>query len=266
MRRLFEAGKSAWPNVALAEETFAAHVKARADGVSLETLHGADLFLACACGHGDDAAIAAFEARYVAEVPLFLRGVEQQASVVEEVKQLVRERLLVAGENGAKPKVLEYSGRGTLASWVRVVTLRIASNRRRATQPHRTTPFEEGSDASDLLPAVDPELAIIKSVYKNEFNAALREAFAALSPRERTLFRMHFVDGLNIDRIGTVFHVHRATVARWIAAAREQLVERTMATLGERLRVPKAELESLLRVVRSSLDVSLQSLLAAAEG
>lgn len=67
---------------------------------------------------------------------------------------------------------------------------------------------------------------------------------------------------MNIDRIGAVFNVHRATVARWIAAAREGLLERTMARLGERLRLEPADFESLLRVVRSSLDVSLHALLA----
>jgi RNA polymerase sigma-70 factor (ECF subfamily) len=91
---------------------------------------------------------------------------------------------------------------------------------------------------------------------------ALRAAFASLTPRERLLFRMHFIDGLTIDRIGVVFSVHRATIARWLASAREMVVDRTMAQLGDELRLDPAEFESLLRVVRSALDVSLQGLLA----
>ena len=75
---------------------------------------------------------------------------------------------------------------------------------------------------------------------------------------------MHYIDGLNIDRIGVVFHVHRATVARWIAGAREQLHERTMAEVASGLALSQEELESLLRVVRSSLDLSLRALLAEA--
>jgi RNA polymerase sigma-70 factor (ECF subfamily) len=140
---------------------------------------------------------------------------------------------------------------------VRVVTLRVASNHRRTLKPH-----SEISEEEDALPSFDPELKIIQAKYKRPFDAALRTAFESLTARERTLFRMHFIDGLNIDRIGVVFSVHRATVARWLAAAREKLLDRTMAQLGDELKLDPEELVSLLRVVRSALDVSLQGLLS----
>jgi RNA polymerase sigma-70 factor (ECF subfamily) len=146
---------------------------------------------------------------------------------------------------------------------VRVVTLRIAANRRRGDRPHASL---DDVGSAELLPAVDPELAIIKSRYRPSFDQALRAAFAGLTPRERLLFRMHFLDGLNIDRIGVVFGVHRATVARWIAAARDGLLDRVMRELGERLRLGPDELGSLLAVVRSGLDVSLRALLAVEGG
>lgn len=135
---------------------------------------------------GDARALAAFEQRYLAEVPLFLSGVERGPRVVDEVTQLVRERLFV----GERSKILEYSGRGTLGSWVRVVTLRVASNGRRGRGAERHAPLDEANDAPAVLLAVDPELAIIKTRYKGEFNEALRAAFADLSPRDRLVFRM----------------------------------------------------------------------------
>lgn len=258
LERLYEAGRRAWPGVSLEAERFFAHARAHAAG-DAAALHGADLYLACACAAGDKSALEAFDARYLTDVSLFLAGIEHAQAVVEEVKQLVRERLFVAAP-GERPKILDYAGRGTLKSWLRVVTLRVASNRRRVRdEKHRPLPDE--IDATETLPAVDPELAIIKTRYKGEFNAALREAFGELTSRERMLFRMHFVEGLNIDRIGVVFQVHRATVARWIADAREQLLERTMALLGARLRLAPDDLASLLRVVRSSLHISLHTLL-----
>jgi RNA polymerase sigma-70 factor (ECF subfamily) len=55
--------------------------------------------------------------------------------------------------------------------------------------------------------------------------------------------------------------VHRATVARWIAAARERLLDRTIALVQGRLKISAAELESLLAGLRSGLDVSLGALL-----
>jgi len=257
IRRLFDEGRRAFPAIDLTVDVFTPFL-----GETLsDSLHGADLYLACACSARDPRALEMFESRYVSQVPMFLAGVESSPAVVDEVKQLVRDRLFVAPE-GERAKIFEYSGRGSLGSWLRVVTLRVASNRRRAIKPH--APLSDDEHEADLLPAMDPELKIIQTRYKGPFNEALRDAFASLTPRERLLFRMHFIDGLNIDRIGLVFSVHRATVARWLAAAREMVLERTMAQLGDELRLDPAEFASLLRVVRSALDVSLQGLLAEA--
>src|SRR5262249_28414644 len=136
LERMIEAGRAAWPGVDVAPDRFAEHVRARlSDGADPTSLHAADLYLACACEAGAARALAAFEARYAAEIPVFLAGVERSAAAIEEVRQLVRERLFVA-PSGRRPKIAEYSGRGSLASWLRVVTLRVASNRRRAEKPH----------------------------------------------------------------------------------------------------------------------------------
>ena len=84
---------------------------------------------------------------------------------------------------------------------------------------------------------------------------------AALPADERTVLRMHYLDGLNIDRIGVVFNVHRATVARWIARTRDALLAETKRRLGERLRVTGRELASLMGLVQSQLDVSIGKVL-----
>jgi RNA polymerase sigma-70 factor (ECF subfamily) len=246
---LWEEGCRAWPAIDVPFEAWKTFLGERE---SLESLKAPDLFLACACASGNTKALEAFEARYIAQVPIFLAGIEHDPAVLDEVRQLVRERLFV----GERKKIAEYSGRGSLGSWLRVVTLRVAFNRRRGVKAHDELTDEE------VLPDVDPELKIIQARYQRPFDAALRAAFASLTPRERILFRMHFIDGLNIDRIGLVFSVHRATVARWLAAARDAVLERTMSLLGDELDLDPKELMSLLRVVRSGLDISLQGLLA----
>jgi len=76
------------------------------------------------------------------------------------------------------------------------------------------------------------------------------------------VLRLHLLDGLNIDRIGQLHDVHRATAARWLASAREALAKDTQRILQARLQVSRSEFESLLRLVRSDLDVSLCRILA----
>jgi DNA-directed RNA polymerase specialized sigma24 family protein len=45
-------------------------------------------------------------------------------------------------------------------------------------------------------------------------------AIAALDAEERTLLRLHYLDGLNIERIAVVFNVSRATIGRRVIAVR----------------------------------------------
>jgi RNA polymerase sigma-70 factor (ECF subfamily) len=55
--------------------------------------------------------------------------------------------------------------------------------------------------------------------------------------------------------------VHRATVARWIADARAQLLEQTHAVLRDQLSVGTDELHSIMRLIQSDLDVTVTHLL-----
>ena len=55
--------------------------------------------------------------------------------------------------------------------------------------------------------------------------------------------------------------VHRATAARWVAHAREALVGGVRRTLETRFRIGSDELDSLLRLVHSRLELSLGLLL-----
>ncbi|MEM1013744.1 MAG: transcriptional regulator, partial [Planctomycetota bacterium] len=56
--------------------------------------------------------------------------------------------------------------------------------------------------------------------------------------------------------------VHRATAARWLVSARETLAKDTQRILRARLHVTQSEIESLHRLVRSDLDVSLCRILS----
>jgi len=55
--------------------------------------------------------------------------------------------------------------------------------------------------------------------------------------------------------------VHRATVARWIAKARETLLTETRTLLMKRLRVDQNEFESIMRLIQSRFDVSIHHFL-----
>jgi RNA polymerase sigma-70 factor (ECF subfamily) len=103
----------------------------------------------------------------------------------------------------------------------------------------------------------DPELAYMKAAYRASFKTAFQEALESLLPRERTLLKQQIVDGLGIDELGALYQVHRATAARWVQSAREKLLTRTRRTFMLNARISSDECESIMRLVRSQLDMSL---------
>ncbi len=258
----FEAGRAAWPDVAVAPERFVDHLARRlppdAGADALAALRGADLYLACACADGDTAAIAAFEARYFNEVDIASARMRASRDLAGEVKQWLRHTLFVGDETRA-PAVADFAGRGDLRGWVRVTAVR-ELQRLLGKQKREVAVGDEGFlDA--LLPAHDPEMSYVRERYRRELAEAVVAATEAAPARDRALLRYSTFDGLSIDEIGALYGVHRATAARWLASAREGILERTRAELARRLGMETPEVDSIIRLVRSRLEVSLERVL-----
>jgi RNA polymerase sigma-70 factor (ECF subfamily) len=249
---LHAAGQSAWPTVHLAREVLAAWCAAREVDVKPEL--AADAYLACACSHGDAAALAAFEERYLSEVGRFLAGTRSTPDTVEEVKQRLRVRLFT----GERPRIAEYAARGSLAAWLRVAAVRTASNLRRE---ERAATVGERTEEADA-PPLDPDLIQLKERYRADLEQALRLALSHLEPRDRNLLRMHFLERVRLERLASLFGVHRATVVRWLAAARARVIDETFTHLRAAAPATQSELASLVQLLRSQLEVSLRRLLA----
>lgn len=264
LARLFQEGREAWPSLPLPLEAFSRHVsghlpKRGNPESALATLQGADLFLACACKEGVPGAAAAFQASFKATVETALRGRNVPPDERVELMQAVWEKLLV-GQPGVPAKIGDYSGRGPLGGWVRVAAVRTALN---FLEQKRSDPLVtvEHMDEHREPSTPDPELAFLKSHYREEVQQALKDALAGLEADERNVLKLHFLDGLTADRIAAVYGVHRATVTRWLARGREALLRGTHLLLTQRLRIGRGEAESIIDIVRSQLALALGSIL-----
>src|SRR5262245_8244673 len=102
LTELVERACAAWPGVGFDREALAAHLARCGAPAHLE-----DLALAWACARGDRAALALFDARIV-EPAVAAAGARLKlpAAVLDEVKQLVRQRLLL----GSPARVIDYAG------------------------------------------------------------------------------------------------------------------------------------------------------------
>src|SRR5436190_718530 len=87
--------------------------------------------------------------------------------------------------------------------------------------------------------------------YFPAFKGAFEAAVATLSSRERSLLELTILKRVSIDKLGALYGVHRATAARWVQSARENLTRAVHQILSERLAVPAADLDNLLPLVES---------------
>ena len=174
---------------------------------------------------------------------------------VDEVMQRLRTRLLVG--DGRAAAITEYSGQGPLLGWLRIIATReILMLRRRE---KFETPLDDERLFALPAPEADPELEFLNRHYRTAFRQAFQHAFAALEPIARDMLRAHYIDGQTFDALAERHEIHRATVARWIAKARDTLMTSTRDQLAKTLAIGRDELDSILQLVGSHLEVSLRS-------
>ena len=248
------------PGVQLDPEAFVGYVGERAtldrEGRPvLQPLHAGALWIAFGCVSGVASAITAFETTYAKELSNALRR-SFDRGLAEDAELKLRNRLFLVGDDD-EPRLASYSGRGDLRAWLRATAVRTAIDLMRV---RRMVPVDPSSLA-ELGATIDPLLGALKQRYRDEFRVAFGEAASRLTARERTLLHYRYVDDLSIDEIGVLYRVHRATVARWLAAIRESLFEGTRARLMARLAIGDDDVDSVLRLIDSELEMSIEALL-----
>jgi RNA polymerase sigma-70 factor (ECF subfamily) len=262
----WDTARAAWPDVEVAPGRFARELARRiathATGdittAALEATHGGDVYLAIACCDGGSAAITQLDelvGRELRHAASKLRASPDQTS---EVHSELR-RILLVDDHERGAALRDYAGRGDLRGYVRVSATRAlirAINRGR-----REVAVDDDEVFDRMLPLDDPEISILRAQYRDTVDAALRAALSGLDARSRALLRYQLIDGWSIDQVGKLYGVHRATAARWLAEARELLGAAIRDELASRLQIAASEVDSIVRLVQSRVDLSLERLL-----
>lgn len=248
-------GRAAYPAI-VATEGLRTLIAQHADTtVAAGDARAADLYLAMACACGDAAAIAYLDATLRSIIKPALARLGAAVSDDDEIVQRVRVALFTSTSE-RKAGIAGYSGRGELRSYIRAVAAKLAL--KRLEREELPSP-DDDSDTLALLPSDGdtPELRLLKERYRGDLREAFAAAIASLEPRDRTLLRQHYVDALSLDALAALHGVHRATCARWIASARDDIMSNLRRGLRAALGIEPREIESAIELVRSQLDLSL---------
>jgi RNA polymerase sigma-70 factor (ECF subfamily) len=224
----------------------------------LERCHPAELALAQVAAGGHPAAIAAIERSHGGMLDAICRRYTSPSHSVADLRQIVREKLYVAPPGG-RPKLAEYAGHGEFASWLRITAVRALLDLSKRKDRARESP--DGDGALAMPDPADLALEVIKAEYRAVVSEAMHDAAAELDLADRHLLHQHFVAGLSIDELGVALGIHRATAARRVARARIGYVDDVRARLAVRLGLAHDELDDIIGMVLSRLDVSFPTLL-----
>lgn len=180
-------------------ELVRAHVRSKGrDAIALD-----DLLLAGACAVGEPRALAHLEARLRAPslLPRRLAG-------DDEFHAELRTHLLVkAGDR--PPRIAEYSGRGPLTHWLRVVASRLERSRQRRDRPRAETALPPP------MPSVpDPERLLRRRQSSAVLEPAFARAFATLPETDRTLLEQRFAFGVPLAELARHAGVHPITISK----------------------------------------------------
>lgn len=262
LENCFLTGQAAWPELGVPGAAFIAFLARHlpsgiVNSREFATLHVEDLYLVCAYGLGNRQAAIAIEQRYMPKAQRALRRVNTTDASSADIIQKLRLILIEMHDESVTRR--GYSGRSELASWLCLCALRDTALCQKREQREKS--MENAS--LELVPAdgYDPETCALIHRYKDEFEAAFREALQAMNTHERNLLRFHFLNQLNIDQIASFYKIHRATAARRVSAARERLVAETRRRFRERVLVNTESMPRILELIHGQAGVSIGHLM-----
>ena len=173
-----------------------------------------------------------------------------------QMYQKIRTKLLM----GPSPGIGTYQGRAPLSAWVHVTAVRLAVDFAASSTQ------DENTELFDLVASEEtPEIETARRLYQERFRKSLEDVFQALSPRDKTILRLHIVDGLNIDAIGAIYAVHRATAARWLVGIRTKAYDRLKKDLALHWNASSSELRSLVSLLRDHIHITAKRVLGSVQ-
>jgi RNA polymerase sigma-70 factor (ECF subfamily) len=251
-RRAFVLGKTAWPNVELEMDRFVEFAQRHSITTDAPVEILQDVFLACACGHGEPTALQCFHERYFHVVAAAVRSFDASPQFADEIYQRLSESLFVSGP-GVEAKIQRYKGQGPLAGFVRTAARRIGMRVSAAAARFQG----EEALAQEFSLASEVETTLHKLQCRDVINRALCIALRQLSRRERLILRMNLVEKVSTTRVAAMYKVSQPTVSRWIQRSARTIYDTVKELVCDELDIETRELDSLLSLVRSQIEITI---------
>lgn len=235
----------------------------------LESLHLADLALACACAAGNEEAWEHFVRE---QRPGLYRAADvlDSSGGARDLADALYADLFGLGErDGERQSLFRYfHGRSSLATWLRAVLAQRHVDRLRSARRDDALPDEESPAALASAPARsdsdrDPERRRFLALMRQ----ALGHAMSALAPRDRLRLGCYYAQGLTLAETGRLLGEHEATSSRQLARTRKGIRKAVEQHLKDDARLTDAQITQCFEFATEDAGtLNLDELLGAGSG
>ena len=241
----------------------------------IDELQADDLCLIVACERGDEKAWTDLVERFTPTVRSAARTASSNEDAAQDLAQSIWAELYgLRTRNDGRPasKLAYYSGRGSLAGWLRAVVAQLAVDsfrkQSKLVQTEEDAEFDRlaqelhvGAGQPALAGVQNPEESVSNRFARTEMQQALSKSVQELNAEDRLLVKLYYFDNLRLREAGAVLGVHEATASRRLTRIQTDLRRRVSEILIGEKGWTKAEAERAFAEVGQQLDTDVEALL-----
>jgi len=236
----------------------------------IDELQADDLCLIIACERGNENAWNDLVERFTTTVRSAARSASSNEDAAEDLAQSIWAELygLRTRKDGAPAsKLAYYSGRGSLAGWLRAVVGQLAVDtfrkQSRLVQTEEDTDLDRlahdaslGEGQAILAGIPTPEESMSNRFAQADMQQALNTAVQELAAEDRLLVKLYYFDNLRLREAGAVLGVHEATASRRLTRIQTDLRKRVAKILIDERGWTQTETEKSFAEVAQHLDIA----------
>jgi RNA polymerase sigma-70 factor (ECF subfamily) len=241
----------------------------------IEALRGDDLCLIAACERGDDDAWGDLVLSFGQVVKSTARNFCKNAEDVDDLANSIWAELhgLKLREDG-KPsgKIAYYSGRGSLAGWLRAVVHQLAIDQHRKLSRFvqieedrefdnmATESVDKGEAGRFMIDHENPEDAFTAKEAMADVAGALKSTIDSLGTEDRLMIKLYYFDSLKLKEIGQMLGFHEATASRKLVKIQADLRKGVEKYLEAEKGWKHDEVKNYLAETAAKLGIDLEKL------
>lgn len=257
----------------LRDDPNAAHVDIVA---FVQEIRADDLCLIVACENGDERAWEDLVTNFDSTVKSAARKMSANNEDAEDLASSIWAELYGLrqdADGNKKSKLAYYSGRGSLAGWLRAVVSQLAVDQFR--KQSKFVQIEEDREFENLASEAahsdnnhhgshneNPEDLLTEKQTSSDVSDALTTAIAELEAEDRLILKLYYFDDLKLKDIAATFGYHEATASRKLTRIQTDIRKSVEKQLRTRHGWTDSEVKRHLSNTAASLGINLETMFA----